>query len=453
MTMAKFQRLEVFAAVSLMAAAGMLVLAGRARGAAEPSAIPYVATRGDAVRDMLWMAQVGTNDVVDDLGSGDGRIPIAAVREFGARRAVGIENDPGRVRESRANAEKAGVADRVTFIEGDLFTNDFRQATVLSLFLGHEPNLRLRPKIFAQLAPGARVVSHQFGMGEWASDKDTITRTKALGMWSETGNPYKTDSAVPDYTANESHYGTSERLMMWVVPAPVAGVWRGSIQGARGPREIRLTLHQRLSSATGEFADPADTNFLGSFRADLWGDHVRFEGNGGSSAYGQCQVRFDGHVRGDLLRGTLAVFDRGQNVETTWEARREPVDCAGTWTWQGLNGNRPVALSIAKQNGLPVATYRDGSNTVAVTDLYDHGGGFYFTLMHGREGNGLRVTEETGWTVGEAVAERDSLVGTIEFHPYPEDRPTFPGIAAQKPRSSDIIKANWLPRTVKDVTP
>src|SRR5437868_1944794 len=128
------------------------------------SSIPYVATRNDAVNDMLWMANVGKDDVVYDLGSGDGRIVIAAVRDFGARRAVGIENDPERIRESRANARKAGMSDRVEFIQGDLFNADIGQASVVTLFLGHNPNLRLRPELLRVLKPGTRIVSHQFGM-------------------------------------------------------------------------------------------------------------------------------------------------------------------------------------------------------------------------------------------------------------------------------------------------
>ena len=111
-------------------------------GPVRPS-IPYVATHSDVVRDMLWMANVGEDDVVYDLGSGDGRIVIAAVRDFRARRAVGIEIDPDLVRQSRKNAENAGVAERVEFIEGDLFKQDLRQATVVTLFL--EPD-RVRPR-------------------------------------------------------------------------------------------------------------------------------------------------------------------------------------------------------------------------------------------------------------------------------------------------------------------
>ena len=141
------------------------------------SSIPYVPTRHDAVRDLLWLADVGTNDVVYDLGSGDGRVVIAAVRDFHARKAVGIEINPQLVREGREDAAKAGVAGRVDFFQGDLFTNDFSEASVVVLYLGHGANLDLRATLVRKLKPGARVVSHQFGMGEWVKDKTLDVRT------------------------------------------------------------------------------------------------------------------------------------------------------------------------------------------------------------------------------------------------------------------------------------
>jgi len=143
-------------AISVAAAVLTLAYAGSEKPEAPParSSIPFVATPYDTVRDMLWIADVGKDDVVYDLGSGDGRIVIAAVRDFGARRAVGIEIDAGRIRESRKNAEKAGLTERIEFIEGDLFTTDFREASVVTLFLGREPNIELRPKMLRILKPG-----------------------------------------------------------------------------------------------------------------------------------------------------------------------------------------------------------------------------------------------------------------------------------------------------------
>ena len=171
--------------------------------ASEPS-IQYVATRNDTVRDMLWLADVGKNDIVYDLGSGDGCIVIAAVRDFGASRAVGIEIDPNRIEESRKNTEKAGVADKVKFIQGDLFTSNFSEASVVNLFLGHEANIKLRPKLLTILKPGTRIISHQFGMGEWKEDKSLSVRTVYFGMWGTIWSPFKGNPSVPDYNGNLS---------------------------------------------------------------------------------------------------------------------------------------------------------------------------------------------------------------------------------------------------------
>ncbi|HEX7619520.1 MAG TPA: class I SAM-dependent methyltransferase, partial [Verrucomicrobiae bacterium] len=216
------------------------------------------------------MADVGTNDVVYDLGSGDGRIVIAAVRDFGARRAVGIEINPQLVQESRENAVQAGVANRVQFINGDLFTNDFSQASVVVLYLGHGANLDLRAKLVRNLKPGARVVSHQFGMGEWTADKLLDVRTIYLGMYGEWFNEFKTNSNVPDFD-NTGSQASHDVLSAWIVPAPVAGVWRGKVRLEMGDGDLQITLHQSLSGVTGSFQFTGSTNISGSIRADLWG--------------------------------------------------------------------------------------------------------------------------------------------------------------------------------------
>src|SRR5262245_23033723 len=116
---------------------------------------------------MLRMAGVGPRDVVVDLGSGDGRIVVAAAHEFGAR-AVGVEIDPQLVAESRARVRRYGVGDRVTIVEGDLFDADLHGATVVTLYLSADLNRRLRPKLLAEMPSGARVVSQTFDMGDWA---------------------------------------------------------------------------------------------------------------------------------------------------------------------------------------------------------------------------------------------------------------------------------------------
>jgi ribosomal protein L11 methylase PrmA len=129
--------------------------------------VPYVPTHEKVVAEMLKVAKVGKNDILYDLGSGDGRIVITAAKRFGTR-GVGVDVDPARIVEARQNAAKAGVADRVKFLQQDLFETDIREATVVTLYLLPEVNLRLRPKLLADLKPGTRVVSHNYDMGDWA---------------------------------------------------------------------------------------------------------------------------------------------------------------------------------------------------------------------------------------------------------------------------------------------
>jgi len=133
--------------------------------------VPYLPTTEPAVVAMLKLAGVKSTDVVYDLGCGDGRIVIAAAKEFGAH-GVGIDLNPQRIQEANANAEKAGVKDKVRFVEGDLFTADIHDATVVTLFLLTSVNQRLRPKLQADLKPGTRVVSNTFDMGDWKPDKE-----------------------------------------------------------------------------------------------------------------------------------------------------------------------------------------------------------------------------------------------------------------------------------------
>jgi len=133
--------------------------------------VPYVPTTDDAVAAMLKLADIKSNDVVYDLGCGDGRIVIAAAKKFGSR-GVGVDIDPARIREAKENAKKAGVENLVRFEENDLFKTDIHDANVVMLFLLNSVNLKLRPKLLAELKPGTRVVSNTFDMGDWKPDKE-----------------------------------------------------------------------------------------------------------------------------------------------------------------------------------------------------------------------------------------------------------------------------------------
>lgn len=154
--------------------------------------VPYVPTPQNVVDEMLKLANVTKDDVVYDLGSGDGRLVITAVKKFGARRGFGVDIDPDRVAESNVNAKTAGVTDRVQFAAQDLFQTDLKDATVVTLYLLPAVNLRLRPKLLSELRPGTRVVSHAFDMGDWT--------------------PQKTVTVQPG----------GQRLMLWTIPAKTA---------------------------------------------------------------------------------------------------------------------------------------------------------------------------------------------------------------------------------------
>ncbi len=144
--------------------------------------VGYVPTSPEVVDAMLGLADVSADDIVYDLGSGDGRIVIAAARDYGAK-GVGIDVTPRRIREATENAEQAGVSDRVTFIQGDIFVEDFSEATVVTLYLLDELNLRLRPRLLSELKPGTRIVSNTFKMGDWEPEQVRIAGDRFIYIW------------------------------------------------------------------------------------------------------------------------------------------------------------------------------------------------------------------------------------------------------------------------------
>lgn len=178
--------------------------------------VPYVPTHKDVVRTMLEMGRVNRNDLLYDLGCGDGRIVINAARRYGAR-GVGIELNPDRLKEARANAKKAKVEDKVDFIEGDLLKSDFSLATVVTMYLLPGVNLKLRPRILSELQPGTRVISHDFNMGDWKPDK-------------------------------KARVGEA-KVYLWIVPASVEGLWQW--RTARGTHyRVDLKRHYQLISGS-----------------------------------------------------------------------------------------------------------------------------------------------------------------------------------------------------------
>lgn len=219
--------------------------------------VVYVPTPMETVNRMLEVAAVGPKDYVIDLGSGDGRIAIAAGRR-GAR-ALGVDLDPDRIREAEANLKRAGVADRVSFRRQNLFETDLSPATVLTMYLLPSINLKLRPSILA-LRPGTRVVSHDFAMGDWKPD---LTET------------------------------VNWRIHFWVVPAKVAGSWTV----VSGGQSFGLTLTQTFQ----EFRGTANIDGRPAPLRDtkLRGGEIEFTVDGGGRV-----ARFRGAVTGDSMQGS-----------------------------------------------------------------------------------------------------------------------------------------------------
>ena len=174
--------LLVVAAAVLAAAQVTAFAQPQPRKPAQQPDVIYVPTPHEVVDDMLRLANVQKGDVLYDLGSGDGRIAIAAAKRYGIK-AVGIDIDPERIREANENARKAGVTNLVEFRNEDLFKADFREATVVTLYLLPDLNVKLRPRLWEELKPGTRIVSHQFDMGTWKPEKRLDSSGRVVYFW------------------------------------------------------------------------------------------------------------------------------------------------------------------------------------------------------------------------------------------------------------------------------
>ncbi len=168
----------------------IVATAGTAPAAAQQAVAPlrepdviYLPTPREAVTAMLTLANVGPGDIVYDLGSGDGRILIAAVSEFGAARGVGVDIDPAMILEAKDNADRAKVADRVRFVNQDLFDTDLHEATVVTLYLLPWLNRKLIAKLKAELKPGSRIVAYRFDMGDWKADQTLTVNGQKVYFW------------------------------------------------------------------------------------------------------------------------------------------------------------------------------------------------------------------------------------------------------------------------------
>ena len=188
---------------------------------------PFITTPTEVVERMLQLAETRADDLVVDLGSGDGRIVLAAARKYGAR-GLGIELDGKLVDKSREAARAAGLEQRVTFVQGDVLSADISKATVVTIYLLPDLMRQLQPRFIGELAPGTRIVSHSFTMAGWAPDRSETIKVR------------------------EAHpgQGNESRLYLWIVPADVRGTWRGPGMEVRIEQNFQAIDIEGASKAT-----------------------------------------------------------------------------------------------------------------------------------------------------------------------------------------------------------
>jgi len=245
--------------------------------------VPYVPTPPEVVDRMLEMANVGPGDYVMDLGSGDGRIVIAAVQKgaFGH----GVDLDPKRVREARENAEEEKVTDRVLFLQQDLFETEIREASVITMYLLPSVNEELRPRLLEDLRPGTRVVSHQFDMNGWEPDESVTVEKEAP---------------------------TSHSIYLWIIPADAAGTWSVDAAG----RSFQLHIDQQFQKL--DLTLESGGQRLAVQEPELRGRRLAFTAEGREARY-----VFSGRVEDGRISGTVQIRDGDTTRVETWQAERD----------------------------------------------------------------------------------------------------------------------------------
>jgi precorrin-6B methylase 2 len=246
---------------------------------------PFVRTPDYVIAEMLHKTGVGRDDILYDLGSGDGRIVIQAAKITGCR-AVGIEIDADLVDDSLHNAVLAGVQDRVRFIVADIFQEDLSEATVVTLYMGQDVNIRLRPKLLRVLKPGTRIASFSFDMGEWKPD------------------------AVSTFGREDAYF--------WVVPANASGKWVWTEGKGRSMIRWELQMKQVFQEVSGQVSRNGRPYPLRGVK--LKGDEIRFNLDG-DPADRTSPLVFTGRIRGNTIEGTIAA----ETASRAWKAARNPA--------------------------------------------------------------------------------------------------------------------------------
>ena len=251
---------------------------------------PYVPTPWVIVDAMLGLAGARADDVVYDLGSGDGRLVITAAKRFGSR-GVGIELQPELIELANAGAKKEGVADRVRFIQGDLFETDIREASVITLYLLPQYVTRLVPRFRAELRPGTRIVSHDYPLLPWPPEQDFTM----------------------DVAEKENISGmTLTHLYYYVVPARIGGMWELSLPRALARRPLSLEINQEPQFIGGLVSDGNSEDYLRDMK--VLGEKVSF-----GLRYDGRMMTFEGKAEGGAMSGEVSA----KGLQGPWNARRK----------------------------------------------------------------------------------------------------------------------------------
>ncbi len=287
-------RTQIMAGLAGICVAAAFAVLALPAVAQEPR-VPYVPTPQSVVDRMLQIAKVGPADYLIDLGSGDGRIVVTAARKFGAR-GFGVDINPTRISEANENAVKAGVTDKVSFNQSDLFKTDLSPASVITMYLLPRVNVELRPKLL-DLKPGTRIVSHDFSMEDWKPDQHL------------------------QVDAPDKYGGSGGRsdIYFWVIPAKSGGTWRSEL-ALRGKSQVyEFRLEQKYQVVSGTVSVNGRGAALQNVR--LQGDQLRFAFTADLGG-GPVKHEFSGRVEGERINGSATLSGARTQGQYDWNAER-----------------------------------------------------------------------------------------------------------------------------------
>lgn len=266
--------------------------------------VPYVPSPYEVVEEMLRLAQLKPNDILYDLGCGDGRIVVEAAKR-GIKKAVGIDIDPERIAESWENARQAGVTNLVEFRQGDLFTADIHDASVVTLYLLTYVNLKLRPKLLSELKPGTRLVSHNYAMDTWRPDQTT--------------------TVVVDDSVHTVYF--------WIIPANITGTWSWTMPLQGKMVDCRLEVDQHFQYFQGRLTIGRDTIVIDETK--LEGPKVEFSALLPNRNQ-KMNLSFSGQAENDRIIGTITIKSDNKEEKIAWRATRDPKTKKALDTGEGL---------------------------------------------------------------------------------------------------------------------